>query len=142
MPDRRADPFGFEQLFGWLKPNPQLGNATERAMGSLGQVGQLLSETTQAVMKKQSEMLSESMSSMAASVQELPRLRTPQDLFKIQTAALRTGVEATVNNMRDVTMMWQRCSSGMADLWLQALASNGEAAPPEHPPVPVRKAAE
>lgn len=142
MPERRADRFGFEQLFGWLKPNPQLGVAAERAMESAGQVSQLLSSTVEAVVRKQTEIVTDSMRSMAAGMQQLPKLRTPQDLLAAQAAALRTGMESAAINMRDMSEIWQRCSSGMADLWLQSLASNGEAAPEAQPPAPMRKAAE
>ena len=142
MPERRADPFAFEQMLNWLKPNAQLGNAAGRTMQSFGQASQILSETAEAVMRKQSEMVSESMSSLAASMQQLPRLRTPQDLFTVQAAAFRTGMEAAVNNMRDMAEIWQRCSTGMADLWLQSLANNGQAAAPGDSPAPLRKAAE
>src|SRR6185312_16710773 len=142
MPERRANPFGFEQLFGWLKPSPQLGAVTERAMESVDQVSRLLSETAEAVMRKQTRLMTGGMSSIVASMQQLPTLRTPQDLLNAQAAAFRAGMETAVTNMRDMSEIWQRCSSGMADLWLQSLASNGEAAPNEQPPGPLRKAAE
>ena len=80
MPERRPEQMALEQMLGWLKPNPQLGAATGRAMESFGQVGQLLSETAEAVIKKQTQMVSDGMSSMAASMQDLQRARTPQDL--------------------------------------------------------------
>ena len=142
MPERRTDPFAFEQMLSWLKPNAQLGATAERAIETFGQVGQLLSETAQAVVKKQTEIMSESMSTMTAGMQDLPRLRTPQDVMNAQAAALRTGMEAAVNNMRDMTEIWQRCSAGIADLWLQALASNGQTGSQDSAPAPMRKAAE
>jgi phasin family protein len=142
MAERRPDQIATELLLGWLKPNAQLEAVSGRAMESFGQVGQLLSETAEAVLRKQTQLMTESMSAMAASVQELQRLRNPQDVLAAQATAFRGGMQAAVTGMRDMTEIMQRCGNGMAELWLASLAGNGQVTQPERPPVPLRKAAE
>ena len=51
-------------------------------------------------------------------------------------------MEAAANGMRDMTEIMQRCGQGMAELWLASLAGNGQVAPQERAPTPLRKAAE
>jgi phasin family protein len=142
MAERRPDQMGIEQLLNWMKPNPQLEAASGRAMASFGQAQQLLSETAEAVLKKQTQLMTESMSSMATSMQALQRLRTPQDVLAAQATAFRSGMAAAVSGMRDMTEIMQRCGYGMAELWLSSLATDGQASTEERPPVPLRKAAE
>lgn len=141
MPQKPTDPFAFEQMLGWLKPNAQLGGATEQAMQSVGQMSKLLSESAEAAMRKQSQLVSDNMSKMTSLMQELPQLRTPQDLFQAQATIFRTVMEAVASNMREMTEIWQRCGSGIADLSMQPLANHGQASSPQ-PTTPIRKAAE
>jgi phasin family protein len=140
MAQKSTDPFAFDQMLGWLQPNAQLGGATE-AMQSVGQMGKLLSESAEAAMRKQSQLVSDNMSKMTSLMQELPQLRTPQDLFQAQATIFRTVMEAVASNMREMTEIWQRCGSGLADLSMQPLASSSQASTPR-PTTPIRKAAE
>jgi phasin family protein len=140
MAQKSTDPFAFEQMLGWLKPNAQLGGATE-AMQSVGQMGKLVSESAEAAMRKQSQLVSDNISKMTSLMQELPQLRTPQDLFQAQATMFRTVMEAVASNMREMTEIWQRCGSGIADLSMQPLAASSQASPPR-PTTPIRKAAE
>jgi len=141
MAQKTTDPFAFEQMLSWMQPNAQLGGATEQAVQSFSQMGKLLSESAEAAMRKQSQLVSENMSTMTSLMQELPRARTPQDLFQAQATIFRTVMETFAHNMREVTEIWQRCGSGIADLSMQPLATHGQPSSPHAVPS-TRKAAE
>src|SRR5689334_15914405 len=102
MPQKATEPFAFEQMLGWLQPTGQLSGATEQAVQSLSQMGKLLSESAEAALQKQSQLVSDNMATVTSLMQELPRARTPQDLFQAQATIFRTVMEAVAHNMREV----------------------------------------
>lgn len=122
-----------EQSFGSPPQSAEIQATTERALASFGQAGQLLSETTLALMKKQAELATSGATSLMAGFHDWQNVHTPQEFLAAEASALRSGMEAATAGMRDINLILRSCGERMMELWLPAMPQNGPAKPQPRP---------
>ena len=121
MKETRIAEAGRVQPFGWPAQEVDMEKAAEKAVDSFGQAGQLLTETTLALFRKQAQLMTGSVDSMMAGVRDCQRARSPYELLARETDVVRRNLEAATSGMRDITDIFRRCGYEMMDLWLTAL---------------------
>jgi phasin family protein len=88
----------------------------KRNLEALTNANKLAVEGMQAIMKRQAEILRQSMEEAAAAAQTLATTEAPQDKFGKQTEMVKDTFEKTIANMRELAEMMAKSNTEVFEL--------------------------